>query len=59
MVGKQLGFGDYMQPTARKRTRRESYLAEMERVVPWKARIELIEPHYPKPAPRVGGRPIR
>ena len=31
----------------RKITRREAFLAEMDRVVPW-ARLEaLIEPHYP------------
>jgi IS5 family transposase len=32
MGGKQLGFGDYEQATA-KRTRRERFLAEMENVV--------------------------
>jgi IS5 family transposase len=37
MGGKQLGFGDYEQTTARKRTRRERVLAQMEAVVPWKA----------------------
>jgi IS5 family transposase len=29
---KQLGFGDYEQTTAKKRTRRERFLAEMEAV---------------------------
>ncbi len=48
MVGKQLGFGDYEQSTAKKRTKREKFLAEMENVVPWKVLINLIEPHYPK-----------
>ena len=42
MGGKQLGFGDYEQATA-KRTRRERFLAEMEKVVPWKALIDLID----------------
>ena len=56
MGGKQLGFGDYEQTTAKKRTRRERFLAEMEVVVPWKALIGLIEPHYPKTSSK-GGRP--
>ena len=56
MGGKQLGFGDYEQTTARKRTKRERFLAQMEAVVPWKALIELIEPHYPKSGSK-GGRP--
>jgi IS5 family transposase len=56
MGGKQLGFGDYEHTTAKKRTRRERFLAEMEVVVPWKALIGLIEPHYPKTSSK-GGRP--
>ncbi|MCA3411987.1 MAG: transposase, partial [Roseomonas sp.] len=32
---------------ARKQTRRERFLAEMEMVVPWAALSALIEPHYP------------
>ena len=31
-----------------KSTRRAAFLAEMDRVVPWSALCELIEPHYPK-----------
>src|SRR5689334_24823519 len=31
-----------------KTTRRAAFLAEMERVVPWKALCGLVEPHYPK-----------
>jgi IS5 family transposase len=53
---KQLGFGDYEQSTAKKRTRRERFLAEMEAVVPWKLLIDLIEPHYPNTSSK-GGRP--
>ena len=53
---KQFGFGDYEQSTAKKRTRRERFLAEMEAVVPWSALIDLIEPHYPKTSKK-GGRP--
>ncbi|MDP2779062.1 MAG: IS5/IS1182 family transposase, partial [Devosia sp.] len=31
-----------------KQTRRAAFLAEMNRVVPWKQLCELIEPVYPK-----------
>jgi hypothetical protein len=56
MGSKQLGFGDYEQSTAKKRTKREHFLSEMEAVVPWKALLDLIEPHYPKTSSK-GGRP--
>ena len=56
MGGKQLGFGDYEQSTAKKCTKREKFLAGMEKVVPWKALIDVIEPHYPKTSSK-GGRP--
>lgn len=39
-----------------KKTRREQFLAEMDRVVPWSRLLALIEPHYPKVSPK-GGRP--
>jgi IS5 family transposase len=42
MGGKQLGFGDYEQSTAKKQTKREKFLAEMEQVVPWQPLIDLI-----------------
>ena len=56
MGGKQLGFGDYEQSTARKRTKRERFLAQMEAVVPWKALIvlDLIEFCYPKTGSKGG-----
>ena len=41
----------------RKATRRELFLAEMERVVPWAQLVALIEPVYPKPQ-GAGRRPI-
>jgi IS5 family transposase len=56
MGGKQLGFGDYEQTTAKKRTKREKFLAEMQAVVPWQALIDLIGPYYPKTSNK-GGRP--
>jgi IS5 family transposase len=56
MGGKQLGFSDYELTTAKKQTKREKFLSEMEVVVPWQALIDVIEPHYPK-ANKKGGRP--
>ena len=44
MGGKQLGFSDYELTTAKKQTKREKFLSEMEVVVPWQALIDLIEP---------------
>lgn len=44
----QLTFGDAEGLGQRKRTRREIFLTEMDQVVPWKALLRLIEPHYPK-----------
>ena len=38
MGGKQLGFSDYEQSTAKKRTKKEKFLAEMDQVVPWQLR---------------------
>ena len=57
MGGKQLGFSEYELTTAKKQTKREKFLAEMELVVPWSASIALIEPHYPKASKRAAGLP--
>ena len=54
----QLTFGDGEALGSRKRTRREIFLAEMDQVVPWKALLSLIEPHYPKSG-RPGRQPYR
>ncbi len=32
----------------KKKTRREAFLEEMNEIVPWKALLQVIEPHYPK-----------
>ena len=56
MGGKQLGFSDYEQTTAKKRTKKEKFLADMDQVVPWQPLIDLIEPIYPKVSSK-GGRP--
>ncbi len=52
----QLTFGDAEGLGKRKQTRREIFLAEMEQVVPWKALLAQIEPHYPRSG-RVGRPP--
>lgn len=44
----QLSFSDAEQDTKRKKTRREVFLDEMDKVVPWAALEAVIEPHYPR-----------
>ena len=48
MGGRQLGFSDYEQTTAKKQAKREKFLAEMEVVGPWELLIRLTKTHYPK-----------
>lgn len=43
----QISFADAEQAGKRKKTRREVFLGEMDLVVPWKALLKVIEPHYP------------
>ncbi|MGO4606040.1 IS5 family transposase [Variovorax sp. 2RAF20] len=43
----QISFSDAEYAGKRKKTRREIFLAEMELVVPWRALLKVIEPHYP------------
>ncbi|MDQ2925312.1 MAG: IS5 family transposase [Acidobacteriota bacterium] len=52
---KQSTFASLSFDSKKKPTRREKFLGEMERVVPWDALLALIEPHYPKAGRR--GRP--
>lgn len=49
-----LAGGDFER--YRKATRREKFLAEMDRVVPWAELAAVVEPYYPK-ATCAGGRP--
>lgn len=53
----QRSFASAEYALKKKRTRREKFLAEMERVVPWTRLIALIEPLYPSSG-RVGRQPI-
>ena len=52
---KQTTFASLAFDRKKKPTRRERFLAEMERVVPWAALLAVIEPHYPTSGRR--GRP--
>lgn len=52
---KQRTFAD-LEYDAKKRTRREQFLDEMDRVIPWARWTALIEPHYPKVG--LGRRPM-
>jgi len=53
----QRSFASAEYAMKKKRTRRERFLAEMERIVPWSRLIAVIEPLYPKSG-RVGRPPI-
>lgn len=44
----QLSFSDAEHSAKRKRTRREVFLDEMERTIPWDLLEAIIEPYYPK-----------
>lgn len=51
----QTSFAQAEYNKKKKRTRREIFLAQMEKVIPWARLMEVIEPHYPKSGKR--GRP--
>jgi len=54
---KQRSFASLSFDTKKKRTRRQDFLSEMEKVVPWAKLLTLIEPHYPTEG-RPGRQPI-
>src|SRR5450432_1217703 len=43
----QLSFAQSEYAGKKKMTRRERFLGEMEKVVPWARLVAMIEPHYP------------
>ncbi len=53
----QLSFASSEYAMKKKRTRREKFLGEMERIVPWTRLIAVVEPLYPTSG-RVGRPPI-
>jgi transposase, IS5 family len=53
---KQCTFAEAEYAAKKKITRRDKFLAEMERVVPWATLMEALSPHY-EPAKKGPGRP--
>jgi IS5 family transposase len=47
-MDRQISFAQSEFSAKKRTTRREQFLAEMEKVVPWARLVTLIEPHYPK-----------
>lgn len=45
---RQLSFAQSEYAGKKRLTRREKFLGEMEKVVPWARLVALVEPHYPK-----------
>jgi len=54
----QLGFSDYEQVYAKKKTRRQIFLDEMEATVPWEDFYALIRPVYHQPSTRAARPPF-
>jgi transposase, IS5 family len=46
-MNRQMSFAQSEYAGKKKITRREKFLAEMERVVPWPRLVALLQPHYP------------
>lgn len=47
-MGKQQTFAGLAWKNKGRQTRREQFLAEMNQIIPWRALLDRIEPHYPK-----------
>jgi IS5 family transposase len=45
---KHPSFASLVCEGKKKQTRKETFLTEMNRIIPWKKLTRLIEPHYPK-----------
>lgn len=45
---KSLSFAGLAYEQKKKKTRREQFLEEMDKVIPWESMVKLIKPHYPK-----------
>jgi IS5 family transposase len=55
---KQQSFSDIEYAGKKRKTRKEIFLARMEKLVPWRDLASMIEPIYPKSGAK-GGRPTR
>ena len=53
----QLDFSNLFELNKSKKTKKEIFLAQMEKAIPWKRLIKLINPHYTKTDTSKGGRP--
>ena len=51
---KQTSFASLEYAGKKRQTRRDKFLGEMERVVPWGTLVALIEPHYGAVSARAG-----
>ncbi len=52
----QLDFGSTFELSKSKKTKKERFLSEMNKAVPWSSIIELLSLHYTKPVSSKGGR---
>jgi IS5 family transposase len=57
MVGKKFDFSNYEQSIAKKNTKKEKFLAEMDQVVPWQPLLDLIVTVCPKVSSKGGHSP--
>ena len=48
MKMKRASFASMVYENKKKKTRREKFLEEMDRVIPWEELLQVISPHYPK-----------
>ena len=53
---KQSSFSDLEYQSKKKTTRKEQFLGEMDRILPWELLLKPIREHYPKGE---GGRPVK
>jgi IS5 family transposase len=47
-MDKQTSFSEWEYAGKKKQTRRDRFLQQMEKIVPWREWVALIEPHYPE-----------
>lgn len=52
----QMSFSDMEYANRKKKTKREEFLEEMDRIIPWNEWVQLIAPYYPNGK---RGRPVR
>ncbi len=56
-MSQQMSFAQAEYDAKRKTTRRDRFLGEMERVVPWAMLLDALAPHYYPKAGTGAGRP--